>query len=81
MEIERKFSLTREAYEHLIQKADGIILTKHRYRIPLHHYIASCDDSMSPDGVGSPDQTASSDCANSSDLTIELDIFEGAYRF
>lgn len=77
---EYNLPLTREAYEHLIQKADGIILTKRRYRIPLHHYSASCDDSMSPDGAGSPDQTASSDCTDSSELTIELDIFEGAYQ-
>lgn len=32
---EYNLPLTKESYEHLIQKADGIILEKRRYRIPL----------------------------------------------
>ncbi|MDO4328894.1 MAG: CYTH domain-containing protein [Lachnospiraceae bacterium] len=32
---EYNLPLTKEAYEHLIQKADGIVLTKRRYLIPL----------------------------------------------
>lgn len=31
---EYNHSLTKEAYEHLIKKADGNIITKHRYEIP-----------------------------------------------
>ena len=50
---EYNLPLTRESYEHLIQKADGNILTKKRYLIPL-------DDKPA--------------------LTIELDIFEGAFE-
>lgn len=50
---EYNLPLTRESYEHLIQKADGNILTKKRYLIPLEE--------------GSP-------------LTIELDVFEGAFQ-
>jgi CYTH domain-containing protein len=32
---EYNLPLTQKAYEHLLAKADGIILTKRRYRIPL----------------------------------------------
>ncbi|MCI8661309.1 MAG: CYTH domain-containing protein [Lachnospiraceae bacterium] len=32
---EYNLPLTKEAYDHLLPKADGIILTKKRYRIPL----------------------------------------------
>jgi CYTH domain-containing protein len=32
---EYNLPLTKEAYEHLLTKADGIILTKRRYRIPI----------------------------------------------
>lgn len=32
---EYNLPLTKEAYKHLIRKADGIVLTKRRYRIPL----------------------------------------------
>ncbi len=49
---EYNLPLSLEAYDHLIAKADGIVLTKRRYRIPL-------------------EGTA---------LTIELDIFSGAYE-
>lgn len=49
---EYNLPLTKEAYEHLLLKADGMILTKKRYLIPLEQ------DS----------------------LTIELDVFEGAYH-
>lgn len=55
---EYNLPLTEEAYRHLIQKADGIVLTKRRYKIPL--------DGRYPDGKVLP-------------LTIELDVFEGAY--
>ena len=40
-EVERP--LTREAYEHLREKADGIVLTKTRYRIPYNGYTIELD--------------------------------------
>lgn len=49
---EYNLPLTKESYEHLLEKADGMILTKRRYCIPL-------------DDTG---------------LTIELDVFSGAYE-
>lgn len=32
---EYNLPLTKEAYDHLLGKADGIVLTKRRYRIPI----------------------------------------------
>lgn len=49
---EYNLPLTKEAYAHLLSKADGMILTKRRYRIPI----------------------------TDTRLTIELDIFSGAYE-
>ncbi|MEW4414024.1 CYTH domain-containing protein [Clostridium sp. AN503] len=49
---EYNLPLTKAAYDHLLPKADGIILTKKRYLKPI-------------DGT---------------ELTIELDIFSGAYE-
>lgn len=49
---EYNLPLTKESYEHLRSKADGMILTKKRYLIPLPK----------------------------KNLTIELDVFEGAYE-
>lgn len=48
---EYNLPLTKASYEHLLAKADGTVITKERYEIPL-------------DDV----------------LTIELDIFHGAYE-
>lgn len=53
---EYNLPLTKEAYGHLLPKADGIVLTKTRYRIPLATQ------------------------KEKSSLTIELDIFSGAYE-
>lgn len=48
---EYNLPLTKEAYEHMLPKADGNVLSKKRYLIPL----------------------------NQTGLTIELDVFEGAF--
>ena len=63
---EYNLPLTREAYAHLIAKADGIILSKRRYRIPL-------TDAMK---AGSPETVP----AEVLPLTVELDVFEGRYQ-
>ena len=49
---EYNLPLTRESYEHLLSKADGIIITKTRYKKPIQ----------------------------GTSLTIELDVFSGAYE-
>ena len=60
---EYNLPLNAEAYAHLIQKADGYLITKTRYLIPL----------------SSPAQGVSDDTAQDLDpyasLTVELDIF------
>ena len=38
---EYNLPLTKEAYEHLVQKIDGILLSKRRYRIPLSDAYSS----------------------------------------
>ena len=53
---EYNLPLTAESYAHLLSKADGIVLTKKRYLIPLGQAEAEAG------------------------LTIELDVFEGAYE-
>lgn len=52
MREEYNLPLTLDAYEHLLPKADGIVLTKRRYLIPIAD----------------------------TGLTIELDVFFGAYQ-
>ena len=49
---EANLPLNEASYRHLLSKADGIVLTKKRYCIPLE----------------------------GTSLTIELDVFEGAYE-
>ncbi|MDO5348782.1 MAG: CYTH domain-containing protein [Lachnospiraceae bacterium] len=46
---EYNLPLTKEAYEHLIQKADGIVLTKRRYLIPLAGQYPASDPAASSD--------------------------------
>lgn len=40
---EYNLPLTKEAYEHMKPKADGIIIAKKRYNIPLHPYTIELD--------------------------------------
>lgn len=48
---EYNLPLTKEAYEHLIQKADGIVLTKRRYLIPLAGQYPATDPAVSSDRI------------------------------
>lgn len=64
---EYNLPLTRDAYEHLAGKADGLLLIKRRYRIPLADAMkAGCPAESKPD-IFPP-------------LTVELDVFEGRYQ-
>lgn len=38
---EEEFALTAESYDRLLSKCDGIILSKTRYRIPLHDSLVA----------------------------------------
>jgi CYTH domain-containing protein len=40
---EQEFPLTEAAYRHLLAKADGLIITKDRYRIPCGAYTIELD--------------------------------------
>ncbi len=103
---EYNLPLTKEAYAHLLAKADGRILTKKRYLLPLRNaYGAARDmdsgtasDAADPgtasDAVASQTDTADSVSSSSGrdsaildrrpagamELTVEMDVFEGAYE-
>ncbi len=57
---EYNLPLTKEAYEHLLPKADGNVISKKRYLIPLS------DDEINPECLS---------LLNGTPLTIELDEF------
>lgn len=40
---EYNLPLNQDAYEHLLKKADGTVIIKNRYRIPLEPYTAEID--------------------------------------
>lgn len=62
---EYNLPLTAEAYEHLIEKADGIIITKTRYIIPIDHIRFAADYQLTEN-------------AKTWKPIIELDVFQGA---
>ena len=45
---EYNLPLTKEAYEHLIEKADGNIISKNRYLIPYEKYTIELDEFKAP---------------------------------
>ena len=70
-QTEYNMPLTREAYEHLASKADGNIITKKRYLIPLN------DDAFDEDILeANPDLKAA---VQNRSIKIELDVFEGVF--
>jgi len=70
-QTEYNMPLTREAYEHLSAKADGNIITKKRYIIPLN------DDAFDDDVLAAnPDLKSAVENRN---IKIELDVFEGVF--
>lgn len=68
---EYNLPLSEQAYAHLLPKADGIVLTKVRYRIPLSEARTFVPGEETEHG-----ETGKGD----DDLTVELDIFSGAYE-
>ncbi len=70
-QTEYNMPLTREAYEHLVSKADGNIITKKRYLIPLN------DDAFDEDILeANPELKAA---VQNRSIKIELDVFEGVF--
>jgi len=45
---EYNLPLTKESYEHLLEKADGNIITKRRYLIPLNKFTVELDEFAPP---------------------------------
>ena len=70
-QTEYNMPLTKEAYEHLSSKADGNIITKKRYLIPLN------DDAFDEEILeANPDLKAA---VQNRSIKIELDVFEGVF--
>ena len=62
---EYNLPLNKDSYYHLREKADGNVIAKKRYLIPIEHPTFSSDYSASIDQVS---------------LTVELDIFEAPFE-
>lgn len=68
---EYNLPLTPEAYEHLLEKADGVVITKRRYLIPL----TAADCAAVPNASAEELRT----WIAGGEAKIELDVFEGAH--
>ena len=71
-QTEYNMPLTKEAYEHLSSKADGNIITKKRYLIPLN------DDAFDEDILEANPELKSA--VQNRSIKIELDVFEGVFK-
>ena len=70
--VEYNLPLDRDGYEHLIAKADGNVITKKRYLIPLN------GDAFTKEYLS--DHTELSDAVAQGRIAIELDVFEGVFE-
>lgn len=77
---EYNLPLNETAYAHLLAKADGNIITKRRYRIPLGE-APTARAADKPAGKGGDASTHADESARKreSGLTAELDVFEGKF--
>ncbi len=62
---EYNLPLTAKSYEHLLKKADGYVIEKYRYCIPLSHFLPK----ERQEEYGDWGKT----------LTVEYDVFAGAF--
>lgn len=63
---EYNLPLNKDAYEHLLAKADGTVISKTRYVIPI---VPRFNESAAPAGFAFPVS-----------LNVELDVFEGTFE-
>lgn len=70
--VEENLPLTKESYEHLLAKADGYVITKRRYRIPVEVFFE--DGEMMQD-TGSKESSAE-EIAKSESLNCAADGVE-----
>lgn len=64
---EYNLELTPESYSHLLAKADGNIITKKRYEIPIEYEFYM------------PEEICKKYPGHPAFLTVELDVFEGVF--
>ena len=82
---EYNLSLNAESYAHLLPKADGNVISKKRYLIPVE---TSCDSQDTAMQAPTPQRTAASPSCDSSKQTpahnwqpmIELDVFDAPFE-
>lgn len=84
---EYNLPLDRDSYLHLLEKADGYVITKTRYCIPLMHPVFSFDQPLMhdshpdlsphllPDASGTYTPSPKAQTALPETLMIELDVF------
>ncbi len=75
---EYNLPLNAEAYAHLLPKADGNVISKKRYLIPLGNQPPAPDSLPSPDGSAAPNGRTDGS-APSATLTVELDVFSAPF--
>ena len=69
---EYNLELDKESYKHLLKKADGNIITKKRYLIPIN------EDAFSKEYLDSHKEDAKA--FYEGNIKIELDVFEGFFE-
>ena len=69
--VEYNLPLDRDGYEHLIAKADGNVITKKRYLVPIN------EDAFSDEYLS--EHTELADAVRDGKLIIELDVFDGVF--
>ncbi len=70
--VEYNLPLDSDGYEHLLAKADGNVITKKRYLIPLN------SDAFSKEYLSTNSEL--SDAVSEGSIIIELDVFEGVFE-
>lgn len=83
--VEENLPLTQESYEHLLAKADGYVITKRRYRIPVEAFLDEEELRANVDTVYKAELTEiKEDSGEDPHLpdgkTVELDVFSGEFE-
>ena len=90
--VEENLPLTKESYEHLLTKADGYVITKRRYRIPVEAFLGEDELRGNVDTVYKEKQSMQCEDPHMYDpkrqkeehvpdgKTVELDIFSGEFE-
>ena len=71
-QTEYNLPLDEDSYNHMLPKADGNIISKRRYLIPINDDAFTDADRASIPGLNQ--------ALSSGDIKIELDVFEGPFK-